>query len=133
MTKILVVDDEPLIVALLAEIAAEYNHVIFTALNGKQAFEICLKENPELVITDIMMPGMNGYELCQSIKNHPRLKGTHVVMMTAGSFNPSLVEGQYHSFIKKPFNLDEIDHVFKVIYPIQNTLPQFTQILPNLS
>ncbi|MEI6046025.1 MAG: response regulator [Chloroflexota bacterium] len=133
MAKILIVDDEPMIVTLLAEIAVEYDHTVFVALNGNQALEICLKENPALVISDIMMPGIDGYELCRRIKNQPQLRETRVVLMTAGFFNPILVEGRYDSFIKKPFNLDEIDEILNVMFPIQNTILHFSETLPNPS
>jgi len=122
-----------MIVTLLAEIAVEYDHTVFVALNGNQALEICLKENPALVISDIMMPGIDGYELCRRIKNQPQLRETRVVLMTAGFFNPILVEGRYDSFIKKPFNLDEIDEILNVMFPIQNTILHFSETLPNPS
>ncbi len=117
MAKILVADDESVIVSLMSELLSEHNHTVLTALDGKKALEICLREKPELVISDIMMPVMDGYELCRQIRATPQLKNTRIMLMTAGFFNPAATAGQYDFFVKKPFDIDEIEALLHSIFP----------------
>jgi CheY-like chemotaxis protein len=117
VAKILVADDESVIVSLMSELLAEHNHTVLTALDGKRALEICLREKPELVISDIMMPIMDGYELCRQIKAMPQLKNTRIMLMTAGFFNPAATGGQYDYFVKKPFDIEEIETLLDNIFP----------------
>ncbi len=119
MAKILVVDDELEIANLIAEVASDYNHTVFVALNGNQAFEICMREKPQLVISDISMPGLDGYGLTQKIKADPELSGLKLVLMTAGFFRPELVEGIYDGFIKKPFEIEEIEVLLEDTFPLK--------------
>jgi CheY-like chemotaxis protein len=128
VAKILVVDDEPLIVSLIAEVAIEFDHTVFTALNGKQALEIYLRELPQLVISDIMMPGIDGYEVCRRIRAHSSQRETKIALMTAGFFDPAAVDGQYDAFLKKPFNIDEVDYLLQVMLAEhQSRVPHLNQ------
>src|SRR5258708_39588460 len=81
--RILVVDDVPANVKLLeARLSAEYFDVI-TASNGAQALEICARAECDIILLDVMMPDMDGFEVCRRLKSNP---GTHfipVVMVTA--------------------------------------------------
>ncbi|KAF5423353.1 MAG: CheY chemotaxis protein or a CheY-like REC (receiver) domain, partial [Candidatus Methanocomedens sp.] len=82
MPKILVVDDEPINVELLeAYLTGEYN--ILTAYNGEEALEKVKSEHPDLILLDIMMPGMDGYEICRILKNDSLTQFIPIVMVTA--------------------------------------------------
>ena len=81
--RILVVDDQPLNVKLLeAKLTAEYYDVV-TAADGVEALEKAADVRPDIILLDVMMPGMNGYEVCKRLKNDPELDHTPVVMVTA--------------------------------------------------
>ena len=81
--KILVVDDIPTNVKLLeARLSAEYHHVI-SASCGIEAVELARKNRPDIILTDIMMPGMNGIELCKIIRDDPELFDVFIIAITA--------------------------------------------------
>ncbi len=81
--RILVVDDIPVNVRLLeAKLSAEYFQVL-TAGGGKEALEKVRNEQPDIVLLDVMMPGMDGFEVCRRIKEDPASAHIPVVMVTA--------------------------------------------------
>jgi two-component system cell cycle response regulator len=105
--RILVVDDNPLNVKLLsAKLAREY-YTVLTAENGLQALEVVEKEKPDLVLLDVMMPELDGFETCRRIKGNPVSKNTPVVMVTALSDVQDRVQGLdagADDFLTKPIN-----------------------------
>ena len=81
--RVLVVDDIPANVKLLeARLSAEYFEVL-TATNGLDALEIVESQMPDIVLLDVMMPGMDGFEVCRRIKSEPRSQHIPIVMVTA--------------------------------------------------
>ena len=84
LKKILIVDDEPNNLQVLRQILKDYYQLIF-APNGDKALEAASKHLPDLVLLDIMMPGMNGYEVCEKLKTTPFAKEIPVIFVTAMS------------------------------------------------
>src|SRR5579863_3010707 len=81
--RVLVVDDIPVNVRLLeAKLSAEYFHVL-TATRGEEALDKVRGEKPDIVLLDVMMPGMDGFEVCRRMKQDPALAHIPVVMVTA--------------------------------------------------
>ncbi|OJT95870.1 MAG: PleD family two-component system response regulator [Rhizobium sp. 63-7] len=105
--RILVVDDIPANVKLLeARLLAEYFDVL-TAADGKTALEICDRTQVDLILLDIMMPGMDGFEVCERIKGNPRTTHIPVVMVTALDQPSDRVRGLKagaDDFLTKPVN-----------------------------
>ena len=105
--RILVVDDIPANVRLLeAKLMAEYFEVI-TASDGQTALDVAAKEMPDIILLDVMMPGMDGYEVCSRIKNDPKMRHIPVVMVTALSEVSDRVRGLEvgaDDFLTKPLN-----------------------------
>ncbi len=105
--RILVTDDNPLNVKLLsAKLAREYYSVV-TAENGVQAIEKALTDKPDLVLLDVMMPEMDGFEACRQLKANPATSGIPVVMVTALSDVQDRVRGLdagADDFLTKPIN-----------------------------
>lgn len=102
----MVVDDDPSNVKILHQaLAGEYR--ILMALNGLQAINVCLDEQPDIVLLDVKMPAMNGYEVCARLKSNPRTQDIPVIFVTARddaqAENLSLASGGV-DFIPKPFN-----------------------------
>jgi two-component system cell cycle response regulator len=105
--RILVVDDVMANVKLLeAKLAAEYFDVL-TALNGPDALEIVKNEQPDIILLDVMMPGMDGFEVCRQVKNDPASEHIPVVMVTAldqPSDRVAGIEAGADDFLTKPVN-----------------------------
>ncbi|MGR9073376.1 MAG: response regulator transcription factor [Gammaproteobacteria bacterium] len=112
--KVLIVDDEPHIRTLLEQTLEEledYDVEIFTASNGKEGLESIQAENPDLVFLDVMMPEMNGYEVCQRVKSDESLKDTYIIMLTAKGQEFDKEKGMQmgtNMYITKPFDPDEV-------------------------
>lgn len=110
LPRVLVVEDnEELREFLVAELSNSYQ--IFQAADGEQGWAITQTELPDLVLTDVMMPRMDGHELTRLIKSHPDTDHIGVVMLTAKSAQQSRIEGLQHGaddYLSKPFNLEEL-------------------------
>lgn len=105
--RILVVDDTPLNVKLLAAKLAKDYYAISTASSGLEALEKVRRDMPDLILLDIMMPGMDGFEVCTRLKADPVTKHIPVVMITALSDVKDRVRGLEcgaNDFLTKPFN-----------------------------
>jgi DNA-binding response OmpR family regulator len=86
MQKILIVDDEPHLRRLLEETLEDFEDKgveIFTAKNGAEALQIIITEKPNIVYLDVMMPEMNGYDVCDKVKHEYGLTEVYIVMLTA--------------------------------------------------
>jgi len=114
MPKILIVDDEPHIRLLLEQAleALEDKGVeLLTAENGARALEAVRQGKPELVFLDVMMPKMNGFDVCRAVKDDPATKGVYIVMLTAKGQEFDRQKGDEVGadlYMTKPFDPDEI-------------------------
>ncbi|MEA3342102.1 MAG: response regulator [Chloroflexota bacterium] len=112
--KILIVDDEVYIRALLEQTLEDFEWVgveLFSASDGREAWDVAQVERPDLIILDVMMPGLSGYDVCQRIKGDPALSHAHVIMLTArGQEVDRLrsVEVGADEYVTKPFDPDYI-------------------------
>ncbi|MBD1911026.1 MULTISPECIES: response regulator [unclassified Leptolyngbya] len=112
--KILIVDDEPHIRLLLEQTLEELEDEgieLLTASNGEEALAIIQEERPELVFLDVMMPKMNGYDVCKAVKNDAELQNIYIVMLTAKGQEIDRQKGDVvgaNVYMTKPFDPDEI-------------------------
>src|SRR5437899_11292649 len=81
--KVLVVDDVPVNVKLLADLLAVKGYAVVTAASGAEALEQIEKEQPGLVLLDVMMPGMSGYDVCRRIRQNAATATLPVIMVAA--------------------------------------------------
>ena len=103
--RILLVDDEADILEFLSYNLRKEGFDVKCAHNGLEAMDISVQFRPDLIILDVMMPGMDGYEACRQIRNHPDLKETVVAFLTARGEDMSQVEGfdsGADDYIRKP-------------------------------
>lgn len=108
---ILIVDDNPRNLQLLGNILRENNYNLEFATSGKEALEWLDEKKFDLVLLDIMMPEMNGYEVCRYIKQDPAMADMPVIFLTARTDKDSLVEGfdaGAQDYISKPFDMKEL-------------------------
>jgi DNA-binding NtrC family response regulator len=109
--KILVVDDHPSNIKVLQTRLSSDGYRVITATNGRDALEKCQSENPDLVMLDVMMPGMDGYETCRQIKKFFSTGFMPVVMVTAKTDTASIVKGfeaGADDYVTKPFQPVEL-------------------------
>ena len=83
MAKVLIADDNEAFRALNAEFLKMDGHQVLTARNGRETLDLVQEEHPDILLLDIMMPGIDGYEICRQIKGDPETQDTVVVMLTA--------------------------------------------------
>ncbi|PCJ87025.1 MAG: DNA-binding response regulator [Flavobacteriales bacterium] len=91
--KILLIDDEEDILEFLKYNLEKEDYHVFTATNGIDAIEIAKKEWPDLIVLDVMMPGMDGVETCTELREIPQLKDTVITFLTARSEDYSQIAG----------------------------------------
>ena len=109
--KILIVDDVMSNVLLLKVLLTNEKFAIATASNGRQALEQVEKENPDLVLLDVMMPDMSGFEVAQHLKSNPNTADIPISFLTALNSTADIVKGFQvgaNDFISKPFNKEEL-------------------------
>jgi len=109
--RILVVDDTPQNVKLFTDLLTAKGYEVTSATNGEQALESIAKQPPDLVLLDIMMPGINGYEVCRRIRANPATALLPVVLATSLDPNQERVKGieaGADDFLPKPVNQAEL-------------------------
>lgn len=108
---ILIVDDEPAIRGLLEEVLRLQGYRVFTASDGRAALEEFTRRQPDLVLLDVVMPVLNGFEVCRRLKENPETRLTPIVMVTALSASGDRVRGieaGADDFLNKPFDRSEL-------------------------
>ena len=109
--KILIVDDVMSNVLLLKVLLTNEKFNIATASNGHQALEQVEKEKPDLILLDVMMPDMSGFEVAKQLKSHPGTTDIPIIFLTALNSTADIVKGFQvggNDFISKPFNKEEL-------------------------
>jgi len=110
VTKILAVDDVPQNLRLLEAVLTSNGFEVVTALTGEEALLQVLKEKPDLVLLDIMLPGIDGYEVCRRLRADPKTSFLPVVMVTASGLPEKVkaIEAGADDFVPKPFDQLEL-------------------------
>jgi DNA-binding response OmpR family regulator len=107
VVNILIVEDSPTQAEQLRYMLEQHSYIVAVANSGKQAQEHIDKHTPTLIITDIVMPEMSGYELCQNIKSDEKTRDIPVILLTALTNAEDVLEGLAcgaDNFISKPYN-----------------------------
>ncbi|AGX88105.1 response regulator transcription factor [Candidatus Symbiobacter mobilis] len=121
INKIVIVDDEAHIRSLLQQTLEELegSPPILTAPNGAMGLALIEKEHPRLVFLDVMMPLMNGYDVCAAVRKNPALADVTIVMLTAKGQEADRIHGLdvgAHHFVTKPFDPDEILELARSVF-----------------
>ncbi|MBR2396383.1 MAG: response regulator [Bacteroidaceae bacterium] len=108
---VLAVDDIPMNLLLISKILSRLNITISTATNGREALEFIEKNKPSLVLLDLMMPEIDGYEVLRRLRENPETKDLRVVILSALNSNEDIVKGfnmGANDFITKPIILEKL-------------------------
>ena len=112
--KILIVDDEPHIRLLMEQTLEELEDEgieLLSAENGEEALNAIAAEKPDLVFLDVMMPKLNGFDVCNAVKNELQIEGVYIIMLTAKGQEFDKQKGQQVGadlYMTKPFDPDEV-------------------------
>lgn len=112
--KILIADDTKLIREMLRHSFIKSGHCVLTAADGREAYELALAHRPDVVVTDIEMPVMDGYALCEKLRDEPELRHTLVVIMSARGRQSDILRGErlgVSRYFVKPFDVEKMQLV----------------------
>jgi two-component system, OmpR family, alkaline phosphatase synthesis response regulator PhoP len=109
--KILIADDEPNIVISLEYLMKREGYEVLIARDGQEAIDTILRERPQLVLLDVMMPNKTGFEVCQEVRATEGVKDTPILMLTAKGRETDVAKGLgvgATAYMAKPFSTKEI-------------------------
>lgn len=109
--KILIADDEPNIVISLEYLMKREGYTVLVARDGQEALDTILRDRPELVLLDVMMPKKSGFEVCQAVRANEELQDTKILMLTAKGRDTDLAKGLAlgaDAYMTKPFSTREL-------------------------
>jgi len=109
--RVLIADDEPNIVISLEFLMKREGHVVSIARDGVAALEAIRRERPDLVLLDVMMPGMTGFDVCQAVRADESLAGVKILMLTAKGRDTDTTKGialGADAYMTKPFSTQEL-------------------------
>ena len=116
--SVLIVDDEPNIVLSLEFLLKQAGYEVRVAGNGEEAMEAIAERAPDLIVLDVMMPTLDGYHVCETIRADPKLRAVRILMLTAKSRDvereKALALGA-DDYITKPFSTRELVERVKTI------------------
>lgn len=127
---ILCVDDEQDLLDILSYNLKKEGYNVYTSDNGEKAIQMADRIKPDLVLLDIMMPGMDGMEVCRQIRNHPQIKDVHVIFITAKADEVDEILGLEFGaddYITKPFSPRKIITKVKAVFRREELRKEFTE------
>lgn len=108
---ILIVDDNPENIKVLGNLLKNNDYEVGASLDGNKAFEFIKNEVPDLILLDVMMPGMNGFEVCEELKANVETRHIPIIFLTAKTSTEDIVKGFNVGgvdYVSKPFNSEEL-------------------------
>ncbi|MEW6050459.1 MAG: response regulator [Candidatus Zixiibacteriota bacterium] len=124
---ILVVDDDPIVIKLIQHLLAEGEYDVIDAGDGETGIRLAVERRPDLIILDVSMPIMDGYETADRLRTSPQLSSVPIVFLTARQ--PELDEGRAFAhgaamYLKKPFPPDQLKQLIgRVLSPHTTSSP----------
>jgi DNA-binding response OmpR family regulator len=112
--RILIAEDEPSIVVSLEFLLRSAGHEVVVACDGEEALRLIGTARPDLVVLDIMLPSVSGFEVCRSIREDPVTRGIRVLMLTARGRESEMQKGRAvgaDAYMTKPFSTKELMEV----------------------
>ena len=116
--QILIIEDEPDIQELLSFNLDNNGYKVYTASNGEKGLEVARKEHPDLILLDLMLPGINGLDVCRIIKSDQDTSGISIIMLTALGQEEDIIKGLEtgaDDYVTKPFSLQVLEARIKSV------------------
>ena len=111
MKRILIAEDEPSIVLSLQFLLGEAGHEVITAANGSDAIALAERHKPDLLVLDIMLPVMDGFQVCRTLRATPELRDMRILMLTARGRDHEIERGialGANAYVTKPFGTRDL-------------------------
>lgn len=130
MSRILVVEDDPASLMLITEILRNSEYDVISAIDGQEAIDIAFEEDPDLIILDVMLPTLNGYQVCERLRANDRFKKTPILILTVlgeDTHQIRALDAGANGFLTKPFKrldlLMRIKSLLSMAEGHQDTIP----------
>ncbi len=110
--KILIADDDFNQIRMIREWFSKRDHVVVQAVNGEEAIQMSLEEMPDMILLDVMMPVMNGWEVCKYLRSREIFENTGIIMLTAIGPNLNEMTSPLYGaddFVDKPFIFKDLE------------------------
>ncbi len=111
MSRILVVEDSPTVLYTVSRMLTEGGHQVLTATDGEEAMSLAVQERPNLVLLDVILPKLNGYQVCRRMKSTPATAQIPVIMITSKTKDSDRrwgLEQGADDYVTKPFDAREL-------------------------
>lgn len=118
MITILVVEDTPSERELLSHYLRESGYTVIDAVSAQEALSKAIEQKPDVIITDVVMPGMSGFELCRSLKKHPVTEKVPIIICTSKNQEIDRLWGMKQgadAYLTKPFTREQLVRTVKAI------------------
>ncbi|MFW5866897.1 MAG: response regulator transcription factor [Armatimonadota bacterium] len=109
MAEVLLIDDDPGVVKVVERALRQDAHVVLSASDGPTGLQMARRHSPDLIIVDVMMPRMSGWEVCEALRGDPLLGELPIIFLTAQDSPGAQVDGLdlgAHDYVTKPFDVD---------------------------
>ena len=130
MSRILVVEDDPASLMLISEILRNSEYDVISAIDGQEALDIAVEENPDLIILDVMLPTLNGYQVCERLRTMTQFAKTPILILTVlgeDTHQIRALDAGANGFLTKPFKrldlLMRIKSLLSMAEGHQDTIP----------
>lgn len=120
MSRILLVDDSPTMLYAMRAALADKGHEVITATDGEEALQLATKEQPNLVLLDVILPKLNGFEVCRQLKSSAETNHIPVVMITSKTRDKDRhwgIEQGADDYVTKPFEAGDLLDVINRLTP----------------
>lgn len=133
--RVLVVDDEPMVRETLSQVLSDEGYMVDLAVDGKTALERVHATRPDAILLDLMMPGMNGRQFLQALRDDPAYAGVPVMIMTAvHGLKVNLATLGASEVVEKPFNVEDLlNKVALAVYRSRESASAAVQTLPPIA
>ena len=118
MSSILIVDDSPTMVHLISDMLKTGSHKVITSSDGMQALQVAAEQKPDLILLDIILPKLTGYQVCRMLKAAPETKQIPVVMLTSKTKDRDRDWGLRQGaddYVTKPFKAEDLLAVIRKV------------------